>query len=146
MQKAKVNNQIYLSGGGNEHQSFPLDNFFFNALPKKGFFLYIPIALRGHKLFSTAPAWMKGLITLHKRRDLTFKTVINLQKYKFENLVNINGIYIGGGNTWLLMQELKDSRFADVLNQYLKTGVLLYGGSAGAIVFGKKIDTQNDKN
>jgi len=40
---------MYLSGGGNEQQSFPLDKFFFNALPVGGRFLYVPIALRGHK-------------------------------------------------------------------------------------------------
>jgi hypothetical protein len=49
MKNKSTNNQIYLSGGGDETQSFLLDKFFFSRIPKGGKFLYIPVALRGHK-------------------------------------------------------------------------------------------------
>ncbi|MDP2815615.1 MAG: hypothetical protein Q8O19_02935, partial [Rectinemataceae bacterium] len=64
-----------MSGGGNEKQSFPLDKFFFDTLPKNGCFLYIPIALRGHKLYPTAHLWMNNIIELHQRGDVQFETV-----------------------------------------------------------------------
>lgn len=135
-----------MSGGGNEKQSFPLDKFFFRTLPKNGRFLYVPIALRGHKLYSTAHLWMKSIAELHQREDVQFETVDDLSKYKLETLKEFNGIYIGGGNTWTLIQELKDSRFSDILVQYFQEGGQIYGGSAGAIIMGKRIDTHDDEN
>jgi len=135
-----------LSGGGNEKQSFPLDKFFFSTLPKNGRFLYIPIALRGHKLYPTVHLWMKGITELHEREDIQFETVNDLSKYKFETLKTFKGIYIGGGNTWKLIQELKDSGFSNILIQYLEAGGQVYGGSAGAIIMGKRIDTHDDEN
>jgi dipeptidase E len=146
MQNIKENKRIYLSGGGNEKQSFPLDKFFFRTLPKNGRFLYIPIALRGHKLYPTANLWMKSIIELHERTDVQFETADNPSKYQLDSLKEFNGIYIGGGNTWSLIKELKESGFSDILIQYLQAGGQAYGGSAGAIIMGKRIDTHDDEN
>lgn len=139
-------NRIYLSGGGNEKQSFPLDKFFFNTLPKNGRFLYVPVALRGNKLYPTAHLWMKGVLGFHDRNDIQFEIVNDLSKYKLEDLKNFDAVYIGGGNTWNLMQELRDSGFSQKLIQYIRNGGCVYGGSAGAIVLGKNIDTHDDEN
>ena len=146
MQNIKENKRIYLSGGGNEKQSFPLDKFFFDTLPKNGRFLYIPIALRGHKLYSTAHLWMKNITELHERTDVQFETVDDPSKYNLEVIKEFDGIYIGGGNTWSLIQEIRESGFADVLIQYIEAGGQVYGGSAGAIIMGKRIDTHDDEN
>jgi len=146
MQNIKENKRIYLSGGGNEKQSFPLDKFFFSTLPKNGRFLYIPIALRGNKLYPTAHLWMKGIMELHERSDVQFETVDDLSKYNLEALKEFDGIYIGGGNTWSLIQEIRESGFANILIQYIKAGGQVYGGSAGAIIMGKRIDTHDDEN
>ena len=146
MQNIKKTKRIYLSGGGNEKQSFPLDKFFFDTLPKNGRFLYIPIALRGHKLYSTAHLWMKNITELHERTDVQFETVDDPSKYNLEVIKEFDGIYIGGGNTWSLIQEIRESGFADVLIQYIEAGGQVYGGSAGAIIMGKRIDTHDDEN
>lgn len=146
MQNITENNRIYLSGGGNEKQSFPLDKFFFNTLPMNGCFLYVPVALRGNKLYPTTHLWMKDVIELHERNDLQFEKADDLSKYRYENLKNFDAIYIGGGNTWNLMQELRSSSFSNEIIQYIKSGGLVYGGSAGAIVLGKNIDTHDDEN
>lgn len=146
MQNLKENNKLYLSGGGNEKQSFPLDKFFFDTLPKNGRFLYIPIALRRHRLYSTAHLWMKYITELHERTDIQFETVDDPSKYNLEVIKEFDGIYIGGGNTWSLIQEIRESRFADVLIQYIEAGGQVYGGSAGAIIMGKRIDTHDDEN
>ena len=146
MQKIEENKHLYLSGGGNEKQSFSLDKFFFDTLPKNGRFLYIPIALRGHKLYSTAHLWMKSIVEMHERTDVQFEVMDDPSKYKFEDLKLFNVVYIGGGNTWSLMKELTDSNFSEALIRYYETGGLVYGGSAGAIILGKRIDTHDDKN
>ena len=42
MQNIKIGNQIYLSGGGNEKQSFPLDKFFLvHYLKMDAFYTYL---------------------------------------------------------------------------------------------------------
>lgn len=146
MQNVMKDNRIYLSGGGNEKQSFPLDKFFFDTFPKNGSFLYIQVALRGNKLYPTAHIWMKSILEIHERNDIQFETADDLSKYRLEDLKNFDAIYIGGGNTWSLMQELMDSGFSQELISYIKNGGVVYGGSAGAIVLGKNIDTHDDKN
>lgn len=146
MQNVTKDNNIYLSGGGNEKQSFPLDKFFFDTFPKNGSFLYIPIALRGNKLYQTAHVWMKSVLEVHERNDIQFETADDLSKYRLEDLNNFDAIYIGGGNTWNLMRELMDSGFSQELILHIKNGGVVYGGSAGAIVLGKNIDTHDDEN
>ena len=146
MQNVTKDNRVYLSGGGNEEQSFPLDKFFFETFPKNGNFLYIPVALRGNKLYPTVDLWMKKVLELHNRNDVQFKVADDLAKYQLEDLKKFDAIYIGGGNTWNLMQELRDSGFFLALVSYIKNGGVVYGGSAGAIVLGKNIDTHDDEN
>lgn len=146
MQNVTKDNRIYLSGGGNEKQSFPLDKFFFNTLPENGCFLYVPVALRGSKLYPTAHLWMENVLELHEQNSIKFETVDDLSKYQNKDLKNFDAIYIGGGNTWNLMRELRDSGFSQELIKYLKNGGRVYGGSAGAIVLGKNIDTHDDEN
>ena len=135
-----------MSGGGDEKQSLLLDKFFFSALPHNGRFLYISIALRGHRLYPTAPLWMNSVLKLHERNDVRFETADDPSMYKREGLKKFDGIYIGGGNTWSLMHELQDSGFSSLLIQYIEYGGFVYGGSAGAIILGKRIDTHDDEN
>lgn len=146
MKKTLKNNSIFLSGGGDENQSFILDKHFFSQLPQNGNFLYIPNALRGNALYPTAKFWLSKVLELHGRTDLKFETADNLSKYQNVNLNNFDAIYIGGGNTWHLMYELKDSGFFNLLVDYAESGGLIYGGSAGAIVLGNRIDTHDDEN
>jgi len=146
MQTIGTQASYFLSGGGNEKQSFPLDKFFFEQLPQKSAFLYIPIALRGHRLFETAPVWMQGVINLHKRNDIHFETWNSFEGRTSEDLKQFSAVYLGGGNTWLLMKEVRESGFHSLLKNFLEEGGVLYGGSAGAIILGRRIDTHDDPN
>lgn len=138
--------RLYLSGGGNDDQSFPLDILFFKEIPSGGKFLYIPIALRGHRLYPGAADWMKGILKKHGREDVAFDTADDLPIATGNGLAEYNAVYIGGGNTWLLMQEMRESGFDKLLGEYIRSGGVVYGGSAGAIVLGKRVDTHDDEN
>lgn len=61
-----------------------------------------------------------------------------------KNFNNYACIYIGGGNTYKLLKDLKDSGAFNKMKDYLlyDNGVV-YGGSAGAIIFGKDLDSCN---
>ncbi len=115
-------------------------------MPKNGHFLYVPIALRNSKLYPTAHLWIKDMVELHERGDVQFETVDALSKYDLETLKEFDAIFIGGGNTWSLIQEIKNSGFAEILIQYIECGGQVYGGSAGAIIMGNRIDTHDDEN
>ena len=67
MQEYMSQGHLYLSGGGNDDQSFPLDILFFKEIPTEGKFFYVPIALRGHRLYPGAADWMKGIVKKHGR-------------------------------------------------------------------------------
>ena len=58
-------------------------------------------------------------------------------------------IYIGGGNTFKLLKMLKDSNNFEKIRDYLLyDDGIVYGGSAGAIIFGYDLDSckTDDKN
>ena len=57
------------------------------------------------------------------------------------DLSHFGGIFIGGGNTYKLLHELKESGALLKLTEYLKAGGPVFGGSAGAIILGADIDT-----
>jgi len=56
-------------------------------------------------------------------------------------LADFCGIFIGGGNTYKLLKELKDSGASAKLRAYVESGGPVFGGSAGAIILGADICT-----
>ena len=62
---------------------------------------------------------------------------------EIDNLSDYACIYIGGGNTYKLLSELKSSGAFNKIKNYLLNGGIVYGGSAGAIIFGKDLDSCN---
>ena len=54
----------------------------------------------------------------------------------------------GGGNTYKLLSEIKQYDNYEKIKTYLKKGGIVFGGSAGAIIFGKDINgcLLDDKN
>lgn len=56
----------------------------------------------------------------------------------FKNL-NIDLIYIGGGNTFSTMYKLKKCNFLEEISNYIRNGVIYIGGSCGAHLVTKNI-------
>lgn len=143
----KASKIIYLSGGGNERSSYPIDRFFFEDIPKNGTLLYIPIALREHKLFHGAENWFRNVLKLHGRhKNIALEVWNELNKENFSDLGKFDAVYVGGGNTWNLMKEISESGFKEFLLKYIESGGIYYGGSAGAIICGARIDANEDEN
>ena len=57
------------------------------------------------------------------------------------NFDNYSAIYIGGGNTYKLLRDIKENNCFDKIKRYIDNDGVVFGGSAGAIIFGKDIDT-----
>ncbi len=68
--------------------------------------------------------------------------------HEFENPVeavqNAEGIFTGGGNTFVLVSQLYKNQVMDVLAEKLKSGTPYLGTSAGSNIAGLTIQTTND--
>ena len=119
---------LILSGGTGNDNEKSLNSLFLKLTDKKPI-LYIPLA-RETMDYSECYEWISSQLP-NQEIDMLFsfsEQVIDLKKY--------SGIYIGGGNTFKLLKELKENGFDEKLINF--NGVI-FGGSAGAIIWGKDI-------
>ena len=133
--------KILLSGGGEPEQVKPLDDYFAKSM-NGGKVLYIPVAM--YKVpYNECKEWFKKTYE-YCNFDIDMCTDLS----KIKSLDEYTGVFIGGGNTFKLLKEIRESKFDILLEKYLKNGGFVYGGSAGAIIFGKSIETSShaDKN
>ena len=134
--------KLLLSGGGEPDQVKPLDEYFANYV-KNGKILYIPVAM--DKIpYEDCEKWFRETYAKYNLNNIEMCT--NLKE--INDLNNYKAIFIGGGNTFKLLKEIKESNFDIKLKDYLNNNGFIYGGSAGAIIFGKTIEPaiHADKN
>jgi dipeptidase E len=133
---------IYLSGGGSGKDSRELDEAFLEDIEKIKPLLYIPLAR--DLPYDSCLDWIKSNFEFGEFKN--FKMINNKDELLNIDLKNYSGVYIGGGNTYKLLKELKEVGFLDILSKYIREEGIVYGGSAGAIILGKDILTANDPN
>ena len=131
--------KIVLAGGGGAEDSRLLDEVFAAWLGPQGRLLYLPVALRGIRSFESCFEWITSTFTPLNITRITMWT--DLTEHQGHELEGFDAVYIGGGNTYSLLDELIRSGFDHHLKAYAATGGIIYGGSAGAVVLGKDIRT-----
>lgn len=110
----------------------------FAELLAGGKVLFVPFA-NDEMTYSEAFEWFKNEVNSVGISDIE---MINTPEELNDKLLKkFAGVYISGGNTFLLLKELKKCSAFKVLEDYLKTNCIIMGGSAGATIFGKSIDT-----
>jgi dipeptidase E len=129
---------LILSGGGDAPDSKPLDNLLISQIPAGKKLLYIPIAWKSAN-FDECRKWFKS--TFANLGFNNFEMTTDLSHISYSDLDEYGGIYLGGGNTYSLLHDLRSTGFEKTLRQFIESGQPVYGGSAGAIIFGKSIDT-----
>ncbi len=135
--------KIFLSGGGDKNQTFDIDEIFLKDIKK---ILYIPIAWKNED-YNSCLNWFMDMIKSHKHAVIEMCTDLT----KKIELENYDAVYIGGGNTFKLLKKLKENKFDKKIIEYYLNGGIIYGGSAGAIIWGFDINISNlgkdsDKN
>jgi dipeptidase E len=131
--------KIFLSGGGNKTDSALLDKEFASRIKPKGALLYIPVA-KDDSQHVKCLEWFKSVFEQLRRGEIRMLTDLNKRK----GLSDIGGIYIGGGDTAKLLDEINKTNFGSYLREAQAHDIPIYGGSAGAIVLGKSIKTDSD--
>lgn len=135
-----TNGRLLLAGGGDAHQSEPIDQLLASWVGANGRLLYIPVAMRSMGIsFPDCWAWFTSVFEPLGCADITMWT--DLAAHQPEALSEFTAVYIGGGNTYSLLAELRDSGFDVGLRDYVAQGGIVYGGSAGAIILGGDIAT-----
>lgn len=130
--------KLIMTGGGDSHHFEEIDSHFIKQLGKNASLLFIPLA--GKKR-----TWKNGLVRIQD----TFSTIhfdniemcVDLSKLTWKKLSKFDAIYIDGGNTFQLMDMIRDTHFYELLHQFIHHGGVVNGDSAGAIVLGSHIET-----
>lgn len=139
--------QLFLSGGGGAEDAFQLNALFSNKVDKTKPILYIPIAIDKIKHpYSDCLKWLNSTLNPLGIEHIELWTEQDLRKKSEKELTQFGGIFIGGGNTYYLLKELRESGFDKKLEKIVSKNIPVYGGSAGAIIFGKTIATSPDEN
>ncbi len=117
--------KIFLCGGGSGEVAKKATIKFGSLIDKKKPLLYIPLAMEEYR-YDSCLEWIK----------------------KEMSLINVTNIE-GGGNTYKLLKDIKESNSFEKIQKYINNDGIIFGGSAGAIIFGKDIDscrTQDPNN
>ncbi len=131
--------KIALAGGGSEKDSRHIDEVFASWIEPNGKVLYLPLALRGVRPLNECLKWFKSAFLPLHLTNIEMWT--DLSEHQGDELLEFAAIYIGGGNTYLLLAQVLESGFDHHLVKYLSHGGIIYGGSAGAALLGKDIRT-----
>lgn len=142
-----MNGTIILSGGGDIDQTFELDERYFNLLKNGSKILYIPVALEMSPIANESYyKWFSALLEKHDsgNKDIDFRMITD--EDVITDLSSYDSIYIGGGNTYKLLNFIIESGLHKQISLYLDNGGVIYGGSAGAIILGQDIRTAASEN
>jgi len=134
--------KLFLSGGGSGEQSRLLDKNFIETVDQAKPVLYIPIAIDPSKHpYPECLEWLRNNFAFSGFNNFTMWTEEDLHQKSLQDFEQFSGIYVGGGNTFKLLKELREFGILEILESLAKKGTPIYGGSAGALIFAETIVT-----
>lgn len=139
-----MNPAIFISGGGDISDTYEVDHAYFSSLKGNARILYVPLALDVKSFgFEKLHEWFTTLIATH---ESTAKFDILNEDQNIPDLGEYDSVYFGGGNTYKLLDFVLKTDLAKKIKVSLKKDLIIYGGSAGAIILGKDIRTVSEEN
>ena len=130
--------KIFLCGGGSGKTVKSAILKFGEVIDKSKPLLYVPLTMNEEE-YASCLKWIIKEMTLINVKKI--EMVTSGYELSQKNLNEYCAIYIGGGNTYKLLKEIKDSGSFAKIKDYLIHDGVVFGGSAGAIIFGKDIDS-----
>lgn len=129
--------KAFLCGGGSGKQNILANEKLNQSIDHSKPCLYVPLAMNNSK-YDDCYKWIK---TELEHVTLPFiEMVRNAHELSSKNLNDYSLIYFGGGNTFKLLKDIKSSGSFIKIKEYLERGGVVFGGSAGAIIFGADLD------
>lgn len=140
--------KIFLNGGGDGNSLCKTYERFSEVIDHNKPVLYIPLAMEEDK-YEECYRWITNELKNYNINNIYM--VRSSKELSNVNLYDYAAIFIGGGNTFKLLKELKDNNNFYKIKEYINNDGIIYGGSAGSIIFGKdllscKLDDNNNVN
>lgn len=130
--------KLYLCGGGSFKEVSKALLHFSKGLDRSKPILYVPLAMEKEK-YRSCYEWFAS--ECQKMNFPLFEMVTSSEELSQKDFANYSGIFIGGGNTYKLLHEIKQNSIYENIIDYLNNGGSLFAGSAGAIIFGNDINS-----
>ena len=132
--------RLFLNGGGSGNQTILAYQEINKIINHNKPVLYVPLAMNEDIYsYDECYKWIRDEIKSIDIPDIEMvKSFDDLSKKEFNNY---SLIYIGGGNTYKLLKGLKETKCFDKLIDYITINGIVYGSSAGSVIFGKNIDS-----
>lgn len=130
--------KVFICGGGSGEQTVRalhrLNEVINHALPC----LYIPLAMEEGQ-YDSCYKWITGELA-----DIDIpgiEMVRSAEELSRKRLADYSFVFIGGGNTFKLLYDIKRVNMFEPIRGYLQNGGVAFGGSAGAIIFGEDLES-----
>lgn len=132
--------KLLLCGGGSGEQTIEANKKFDEIINHNKPLLYVPLAMDENKHpYDGCLEWITG--ELSNVNISSIEMVRTFEELASKDYNNYCAIFIGGGNTYKLLKGIKDSGAFNKIKEYIENGGIVYGGSAGAIIFGYDINS-----
>ncbi len=130
--------KVFICGGGSGEQTVRavrrLNEVIRHDLPC----LYIPLAME-EGCYDRCYEWITGELS---HVDIPgIEMVRSAEELARKQLMDFSFLFIGGGNTFRLLSEIKRVHMFEPIREYLQNGGVAFGGSAGAIIFGEDLES-----
>lgn len=129
--------KVFLCGGGADVQTVEANKRLNEVIDHSKPCLYIPLAMEA-EMYDRCYDWIRGELNdvdipgIHMVRSAEELAEKDFTDYSF--------LFIGGGNTFKLLRDIKVSGAFEKIKKYLEQGGVAFGGSAGAIIFGRDLE------
>lgn len=136
---------LFLNGGGADEQVKEAYLFLKEKVDTNKPLLYVPLAMEKEKY----PSCLDWIIKeMSDYRFSKIDMVTSVEELATKEFNKYGAIFIGGGDTYKLLADLKSCLAYEKIQNFLARGGTAFGGSAGAIIFGKNLDScsHEDKN
>ena len=130
---------LFLGGGGDKADSIAIDSVFFEDIKADDKILYIPIAC-DFTSYKNCFEWFCSLAQQYIPIPSSNIKML-LENDPIPDFSSYKAIYIGGGNTYKILDYIATNNLKESFEKFLQNGGKIFGGSAGAIIFGSTIET-----
>ena len=128
--------RLFLCGGGDGNQTIDAYSKLNSIIDHNKPILYVPLAMKKEK-YDSCYEWITNEL---KFMNVDIKMVRTFEELESLDYFNYSCIFIGGGNTFDLLNGLKNSKCFIKIQNYLINDGIVFGGSAGSIIFGYDLD------
>ena len=130
--------KVFLCGGGAGEQTIEANKRLNEVIDHTKPCLYIPLAMEAD-MYDSCYKWITG--ELKDMEIPHIDMVRSAEELAEKDLSEYRVLFIGGGNTYKLLYDIKRCGMFEKIREYLENGGVAFGGSAGAIIFGEDLES-----